>query len=122
MLVIGFRLALLGTSTYWLVPFRLKACPTSPLTNPTPFWSVPLLVPKESKASPSPIHQPTRPEGGATHAPTPRTINEAPRLETDPTALLTKTLYIPPWPNETPFNTNVELVAAFRRVPLNDHW
>src|ERR1035441_162666 len=122
MLVIGFRLALLGTSTYWLVPFRLKACPTSPVTKPTPFCRVPMFVPAESKASPSPAHQLTMPEGGATQAPIPRTIKEAPRLDAEPTALLTQTLYIPPAPNEIWFNTNVELVAAFMGVPLKYHW
>src|ERR1035441_3842025 len=43
---------------------KLKAPPTSPRAKVAPPWSVPLFVPAASRQSPSPRHQPTKPEGG----------------------------------------------------------
>src|ERR1039458_1744104 len=63
-LAAGLRLLGFPTSTYWLRPLRLNACPTTPLVKVTPPGKVPLLVPAMSLALPSPDHQLTKPEGG----------------------------------------------------------
>src|SRR5579863_10334677 len=56
-----------GRATYWFVPFKVKASPTSPGANPAPFSSAPLLFPKKSSALPSPVYQATIPGGGGVH-------------------------------------------------------
>src|SRR6516225_8264791 len=61
-----------GRLTYWPLPLKLKALPTSPAACVAPPTRVPGLPPAMSGAVvvllPSPVHQPTRPEGGATAA------------------------------------------------------
>src|SRR5262245_6522811 len=60
-----------GITTHWL-PLKLKALPTSPAACVAPPTRAPGLVPPRSGAVaglvPSPVHQPTRPEGGAAEA------------------------------------------------------
>src|SRR5437016_723911 len=58
------RLGASGTFTNAATPSKLNACPTMPLANVAPFWSVPLLPSAISLALPSPGHQLTSPAGG----------------------------------------------------------
>ena len=74
---VGRSEALSGTETYWLVPLRLKACPTWPAANVAPLTSVPLLVLIESVALPSAAHQLTRPAGGVMQAEAGLTVRTA---------------------------------------------
>src|SRR5215831_13077415 len=55
-----------GTRNPASVPFKLKACPTSPATKLIPPISVPLFTPAISVAFPLPGHQLIKPDGGAT--------------------------------------------------------
>src|SRR5215471_9945669 len=57
-----------GTSTNALVPFRLKACPTSPAAKAAPPWSEPLFAPSASSALFSARHQLTMLGGTGAHA------------------------------------------------------
>src|SRR5437870_2229788 len=62
------RLGASGTFTNAATPSKLNACPTMPLANVAPFWSVPLLPSCMSLALPSPGHQLTSPAGGGVQA------------------------------------------------------
>src|SRR5579859_2789070 len=59
----GYGITLLGSVTNWLVPLKLKACPTLPAAKMTPFCNMPLLTPKKSPAVPSPVYQAPIPDG-----------------------------------------------------------
>src|ERR1035437_3058201 len=62
--VVRRKLLQSGTTTESRPLLKLNADPTSPGANVAPLSSAPLFVPAMSPASPSPGHQPTRPEGG----------------------------------------------------------
>src|SRR5947199_271141 len=62
------KLGASGTFTNAATPSKLNACPTMPLANVAPFWSVPLLPSCISLALPSPGHQLTSPAGGGVQA------------------------------------------------------
>src|SRR5439155_11124742 len=63
------RLGASGTFTNAATPSKLNACPTMPLANVAPFWSVPLLPSCMSLALLSPGHQLTSPAGGGVQTP-----------------------------------------------------
>src|SRR5688572_21775258 len=66
------RLGALAIWTKSLTPSRLNAWATLPAAKLAPLVSVPWLAATRSVAAPSPAHQPTRPDGGATAAGTVR--------------------------------------------------
>src|SRR5271165_1384022 len=90
-LLAGFKPGLSRTSTYPVDPSKEKAWPTSPLVKVTPPTRVPLFVPNESLALPSPAHQLTKPAGGRSQEPGGSTVKTAFELLVEPRLLLTTT-------------------------------
>src|SRR6266568_6142726 len=70
-----------------LSPSKLNACPTNPGANVALPSSTPLLLPTASVPFPSPFHQPTKPEGGLTHAETGVTLTSSSNKSTAIVAL-----------------------------------
>src|ERR1043166_8648116 len=54
---VGFREGELETTTNWLTPLKLKACPTSPAAKVVPLTRTPWLLSMLSRALPSPRHE-----------------------------------------------------------------